>query len=110
MKFTVLCLILMAIVMGLFIYRITPPYQPVPEPPLYGMVTAKEWIPTHSDDWLMPMTSGDVTFFIPMSDRVPDSYRLKVAGRIVRVDKAVFEKTQIGEMYGTPPDKGKQGQ
>jgi hypothetical protein len=96
----------MAILMGLFLYRFTPSYKSVPEPPLYGMVTAKEWIPAHSDDWLMPMQSGDITIFMPMSDHVPDSYRLKVAGRIVQVERAVFDKTQIGDMYGTPPSEG----
>lgn len=106
MKFTVFWLVAIAIAMCLFFLLMTDSFvvkEKAKEKPLYGQVTAKEWIPAYANTWLMPMQSGDITIMIPMSDYVPDAYLLKVAGRIVAVNKEVFQKTNIGDMYGTPP-------
>lgn len=110
MQRTVLWLLVIAIAMGAFFYFCVParraPSAPK-EKPIYGQITAKEWIPGYTNEWLMPMVSGDITVMIPMSDHIPDAYYLKVAGRIVAVRKEVFDKVQIGDMYGTPPETEK---
>lgn len=107
MQRTVLWLLVIAVTMGAFFYFCVPPGHAPKEKPLYGQITAKEWVPAYTRDWMMPMQSGDITVMIPMSDRVPDAYYLKVAGRIVAVQKEDFEKAKIGDMYGTPPETEK---
>lgn len=109
MKSTILGLVVIAIIMGLFFMFHIPRQKHVlpKEKPVYGQVTAKEWVPGYVNDYVLPMQSGDVLIMIPMSDYIPDVYYLKVAGRIVSVKKEVFEKAQIGDTYGTPPEAEK---
>lgn len=103
MQRTLLWLLGIAIIMGVFFYKFCAhEHPPLKEKPLYGQITAKEWVPAYTSDYVMPMQSGDITIMIPMSDHVPDAYYLKVAGRIVPVQKEFFDKVQIGDMYGKP--------
>jgi hypothetical protein len=109
MKFTVLSLLMIAAVMFTYFGLHTKSFKTVPviEKPIYGQVTAKEWVPAHTSTWFMTTTVGDITMMTPMTDHIPDLYHLKVAGRVIQVTKEVFEKTQIGDMYGTPPEAEK---
>ncbi len=109
MSRTILWLLVIAIVMGAFFYFCVPVrHAPKPkEKPIYGQITAKEWVPGYTNTWMMPMQSGDITIMIPMSDYVPDAYYLKIAGRIVAVRQDIFEKAKIGDMFGTPPETEK---
>lgn len=109
MKSTILWLTVIAIIMGLFFYFCVPrrTVKAPREKPIYGQVTAKEWVPGYTSTWMMPMQSGDITIVIPMTDYIPDAYKLKVAGRAVWVTKELFDKTQIGDMYGNPPENEK---
>lgn len=109
MKFTVLWLLVIAAAMWGFFGLHTKSFKTVPvvEKPLYGQVTAKEWVPAYTSTWMMATQAGDIVIMIPMTDHIPDCYHLKVAGRVIMVTKEVFEKTQIGDMYGTPPEVAK---
>lgn len=109
MRFTILWLLVIAAAMwGYFAFH-TKSFKTVPvvEKPLYGQVTAKEWVPAHTSTWFMTTTVGDITVMTPMTDHIPDAYYLKVEGRVIPVKKDFFEKTQIGDMYGTPPEAAK---
>lgn len=106
MRFTILWLLVIAAAMwGYFAFH-TKSFKTIPvvEKPIYGQITAKEWVPAHTSTWYMTTTVGDITMMTPMTDNIPDYYSLKVAGRVISVKKEVFEKAQIGDMYGTPPE------
>lgn len=109
MRFTILWLLVIAAAMWFYFAYHTQSFKAVPviEKPLYGQVTAKEWLPANTSTWYMTTIVGDITVITPMTDHIPDRYQLKVAGRVILVPKDFFEKTQIGDMYGTPPEAAK---
>lgn len=106
MRFTVFWLLVIAAAMWFYFSFHSQSFKAVPvkEKPLYGQVTAKEWIPAYDSTWYMTSIVGDITVITPITDHIPDAYHLKVAGRVIRVTKEVFGKTEIGDMYGTPPE------